>query len=156
MVAGDLEGSLDKLKVKGQTASPDSILFEVKNSTGQTIFAVYNEGVRIYVDDGVKSAKGGFAIGGFGTGKAPSQEYLRVTKDSTRVYVNPLAKSAKGGFAIGGFTGKGSNNFLNLTPENYFIGHQSGSNTTTGLYNSFFGYQSGMSNTSGASNVFIG
>jgi hypothetical protein len=27
-------------------------LFEVKNRTGQTVFAVYNEGVRVYVDDG--------------------------------------------------------------------------------------------------------
>jgi len=32
----------------------------VKNKDGQRIFAVYNDGVRIYVDDG--DAKGGFAI----------------------------------------------------------------------------------------------
>src|ERR1035437_9859318 len=90
MVASDLGGTLDKLRVKGQTTSMDSALFEVKNNTGQTVFAVYNEGVRVFVDDGIaKGAKGGFAIGGFGTDKGVSQEYLRVTKDSTRVYVNP-------------------------------------------------------------------
>jgi hypothetical protein len=160
MVSQDLNGPVKKLTVTGQTTSPDSILFEVKNKSGQTIFAIYNEGVRIYVDDGIAkgSTKGGFAIGGFGSAKAPSQEYLRVTKDSTRVYVNPLAKGTKGGFAIGGFSGAkaGVDNFLKLTLENYFIGHQSGAANTTGLYNTFLGYQSGITNTSGSSNCFIG
>jgi hypothetical protein len=159
MVSGDLAGPVKKLAVTGQTIS-DTVLFEVKNNTGQTIFAVYNEGVRIYVDDGIAkgSTKGGFAIGGFGSAKAPSQEYLRVTRDSTRVYVNPLAKGNKGGFAIGGFSGAkaGVNNFLKLTIENYFIGHQSGAANTTGLSNTFIGYQSGFSNTEGNSNVFLG
>ncbi len=158
-ISGGLSGSLNKLTVKGDIVSTDSTLFEVKNNTGQTIFAVYPEGVRIFVDDGVaKGAKGGFAIGGFGTAKAASQEYMRVTRDSTRVYVNALAKGTKGGFAIGGFSAvkAGTVNFLNLTPENYFIGHQSGESITTGLYNSFLGYKAGMMNTSGSSNVFIG
>jgi uncharacterized protein (TIGR02145 family) len=86
----------------------EEALFEVKNKNGQTVFAVYNEGVRIYVDDGkAKGAtKGGFAIGGFSTLKSPGQEYMRVTRDSTRVYVNEdISKGAtKGGFAIGGFS----------------------------------------------------
>ena len=51
-VSGALSGSLNKLAVKGNVVSPDSALFEVKNNTGQTVFAVYNEGVRVYVDDG--------------------------------------------------------------------------------------------------------
>lgn len=151
-----LPGAIPKLNVNGTTTDLETALFEVKNNIGQTIFAVYNEGVRIYVDDGSKGTKGGFAIGGFGT-KASSQEYLRVTRDSTRVYVNPNAKGLKGGFAIGGFSGKGaSNNFLNLTKENYFIGHASGSNNLNGLYNSFMGYEAGKTNTDGLSNVFIG
>lgn len=156
MVANGIGTALPKLNVAGTTTDLETALFEVKNNLGQTIFAVYNEGVRIYVDDGSKGTKGGFAIGGFGT-KAPSQEYLRVTRDSTRVYVNPNAKGLKGGFAIGGFSGKGaSNNFLNLTKENYFIGHASGSNNLNGTYNSFMGYEAGKSNTNGLSNVFIG
>lgn len=158
-VSGALSGSLKKLSVRGDATSPDSALFEVKNNGGQTIFAVYSEGVRVYVDDGVMkgATKGGFAIGGFGTAKAPSQEYLRVTRDSTRVYVNPNAKSTKGGFAIGGFGSKGSaDNFLNLTKDNYFIGQSSGSKITTGLYNSFFGYEAGRDNTTGLSNIIIG
>jgi trimeric autotransporter adhesin len=156
MIAKDFGGAVPRLNVAGTTTDLETALFEVKNNIGQTIFAVYNEGVRIYVDDGSKGSKGGFAIGGFGT-KAPSQEYLRVTRDSTRVYVNPNAKGLKGGFAIGGFSGKGaSNNFLNLTKENYFIGHASGSNNLNGTYNSFMGYEAGKSNTDGLSNVFIG
>jgi trimeric autotransporter adhesin len=161
MVSGALSGSLNKLSVKGNVLSPDSALFEVRNNNGETVFAVYNEGVRVYVGNGVQkgATKGGFAIGELTNVKAPGQEYLRVTRDSTRVYVNPLAKGAtKGGFAIGGFDGvKGiNNNYLNLTPNNYFIGHQAGFSTTTGLYNSFMGYQSGYFNNVGEKNIFLG
>jgi hypothetical protein len=48
MNSGNISGPLKKLSVKGETIDGDSILFEVKNKTGQTVFAVYNEGVRIY------------------------------------------------------------------------------------------------------------
>jgi len=93
-----------KVSIKGTEASYDSALFRVVNKDGQTVFAVYNEGVRIYVDDGAKSPKGGFAVGGFGTSKAPSQNYLYIDPDSIRAYVNAApAKGAKGGFAVGGF-----------------------------------------------------
>ncbi len=159
MLAKDLEGPLNKLGVSGTTTNLDEALFEVKNNTGQTVFAVYNEGVRVYVDDGVKGVKGGFAIGGFGTAKAPSQEYMRVTRDSTRIYVNPaVVKGNKGGFAIGGFgTVKGTvDNFLDVSSDNYFIGYNSGKQITTGKYNSFVGYKSGMNNTSGGNNSFLG
>jgi hypothetical protein len=116
MIAGDIGGTIDKLKVKGTTASLDSALFEVKNNNGQIIFAVYNEGVRIYVDDGAKGAKGGFAIGGFGTEKGvTSQKYLFVSADSIRAYIGPQsAKTSKGGFAIGGF-----NSTKEITNEEY-------------------------------------
>jgi hypothetical protein len=158
LVAKDVEGPIKKLEIGNTDISPDSILFEVINKTGQTIFAVYNEGVRIYVDDGVKGPKGGFTIGGFGTAKTPSQEYLRVTKDSTRVYVNPdPAKGPKGGFAIGGFGTKGLvDNFLNLTKDNYFIGHSSGMGITNGARNSFLGYEAGIKTKTGNENIFIG
>jgi trimeric autotransporter adhesin len=157
MVAGDLK-NVSRLQVSGNPSSTDSILFEVKNKTGQTIFAVYEEGVRVYVDDGQKGTKGGFAIGGFSTDKAPGQEYLRVTRDSTRISVRNLNKGTKGGFAIGGFDGVKASvyGFMNLTPQNYFIGHKSGMKTTTGRNNSVLGYESAFSNTEGSENVFIG
>lgn len=105
MVAGDLSGAVRKLAVTGNTTSPDEPLFEVKNRTGQTVFAVYNEGVRVYVDDGnIKGSKGGFSIGGFETAKSSSQSLFVVSPDSIRAYIgkNP-AKGSKGGFSIGGF-----------------------------------------------------
>ena len=190
---------LKKLNILGPADQPaDSALFEVKNKDGQTVFAVYNEGVRVYVDtastkglkggfavggfsaskgisqdymritpdsirmyldeESGKGLKGGFAVGGFGASKAPPQEYLRVTPDSVRVYINDtISKGLKGGFAVGGFgASKGSTDLMHLNKDNYFIGHNSGSNTTTGTFNSFFGYQAGMANSTGNNNVFLG
>jgi hypothetical protein len=160
MVTANMLGAVTKMDIRGTDTSPDSAIFIVKNKDGQIVFAVYNEGVRVYVDDGVaKSPKGGFAIGGFGTAKGVSQNYLTVTSDSVRVYVNENpTKSSKGGFAIGGFgtTKQSSESFLQLTPKNYFIGHNSGKNITTGLYNSFLGYMSGYKTTEGLANTFFG
>jgi uncharacterized protein (TIGR02145 family) len=123
MVAGDINDTLKKLVVKGETDLMDEALFEVKNKKGQTVFAVYNEGVRIYVDDGKAkgTTKGGFAIGGLGSEKSSGQEYLRVTRDSTRIYVNdqPFKGATKGGFAIGGFSAakEPALEYLRVTPD---------------------------------------
>ncbi|HKL67445.1 MAG TPA: hypothetical protein VJ877_06095, partial [Bacteroidales bacterium] len=57
-----------KLGVETESTWSDEVpLFEVKNSDGTPVFAVYNNGVRILVEDdpAKKGAKGGFAIGGF-------------------------------------------------------------------------------------------
>lgn len=140
-------------------ASAEDALFAVRNREGQTVFAVYNEGVRVYLDTAAaKGARGGFAIGGFGAAKGNGKEYFRVTDDSTRVYVKTEAKGRRGGFAIGGYDAiKGSaNRFLDLSPQNYFIGHESGRNNTTGVYNIFLGYNAGYQNTEGNFNTFIG
>jgi hypothetical protein len=105
MIAEDLAGSVKKLAVEGETSGLEDALFEVKNKDGQTVFAVYNEGVRVYVSNGAKAVKGGFAVGGFGTDKAESAKYLFVGKDSVRIYLdtNPLTKGTKSGFAVGGY-----------------------------------------------------
>src|SRR4030042_1923399 len=106
LVAGDLAGSVEKLEIAGKTTLMDEALFEVKNKDGKIVFAVYNEGVRINVGDGLdgKGVKGGFAIGGFGQTKEPGQDYLVVNSDSIRAYIDTnTGKAVKGGFAIGGF-----------------------------------------------------
>ena len=105
LVAKDVEGPIKKLDIKGTEVSLDSALFEVKNKNGQTIFAVYNEGVRIYVDNGAKGAKGGFAVGGFDMAKGTNQTFLAISDDSVKIYIdsNPLTKKPKGGFAVGGY-----------------------------------------------------
>lgn len=97
----------------------DDPLFEIRNKAGQIVFAVYETGIRMYVDDfvtppGGKGNKSGFAIGGL-TGQKEgegSTEYFRVTPDSVRIYFRESdQKSNKGGFAIGGYTGQ------KLTPQ---------------------------------------
>ena len=150
---------LSTLSVTGSTPQ-DSAIFEVKNNNGKTVFAVYNEGVRIYIDESLKASKGGFAIGGLTGAKSTFQEYLRVTGDETRVFVNnaSMAKGIKGGFAIGGFDAvKGpSLNFVSLTPTNSLLGYSAGDSITTGTKNFFAGYQAGITNKTGSQNVFIG
>ncbi|MBI4648979.1 MAG: tail fiber domain-containing protein [Bacteroidia bacterium] len=188
--------SAAKLGVQGTIPiNSNEPLFEVINSAGDTVFAVYSQGVRVRVaDDALKAAgsRSGFAVGGFSMSKANTNEYLRVTPDSVRIYIQPggiKASGSRSGFAVGGFSvskgtvedfiyiaedssrvytnGKGgfaakdistpvSTSYMNLTPENYFIGHESGIKNTTGIYNSFLGYQAGKNNVQAQSNVFIG
>jgi len=115
-------GNLKNLNIRGSgNESPDSALFEVKRSDGQTVFAVYPEGVRVYVDTATaKGPRGGFAIGGFGAAKGGGYELFRVTPDSIRIYLDPYGtKGPKGGFAIGGYGAvKGTTQeFLRVTPD---------------------------------------
>ena len=91
-------------------AGGDEPLFVVRNSQEQIVFAVYEKGVRMYVEDdvvtGEKGNKSGFAIGGLTGFKQNDTEYFRVTPDSVRIYLRePADKGNKGGFAIGGLTG---------------------------------------------------
>ncbi|MFO8067491.1 MAG: tail fiber domain-containing protein [Bacteroidales bacterium] len=102
--------------------SAEEPIFVVKNSEGQTVFAVYEKGVRIYVDSDTvstgKTARGGFAVGGFTTGKA-DLDFLKVTPDSVRIFINAdSTKTARGGFAVGGFTTtKGFQELLRVTQD---------------------------------------
>ena len=159
----DRVSDLDHLRIRGKDLETDSALFEVKRKDGQTVFAVYNEGVRIYVDTatiGKGSFRSGFAIGGFGMTKGEPVEFFRVTPDSTRVYVRESSSKRpyRGGFAIGGYgmTKGESYKFVDFTSDNYFIGYLAGSNVTTGKYNSFLGYQAGYSLTTGMNSLFLG
>jgi uncharacterized protein (TIGR02145 family) len=104
MVAGSLGSSVNKFTVSGTSTDMEEALFEVKNKEGQTVFAVYNEGVRIYVSDGAKGTKGGFAVGGYNS-KAGTGDLLVVSPDSIRAYVAPGdgSKGVKGGFAVGAY-----------------------------------------------------
>ena len=96
-----------KLAVQGDDVNSSKPLFEVKRKDGQTVFAVYNDSIRMYVNatPGKGPQRGGFAIGGFGMTKGIVQDYLRITPDSVRIYIDQSqAKSPhRGGFAIGGF-----------------------------------------------------
>jgi len=184
MASGKTVGPVKKLAVEGETDNMEEALFEVKNKVGQTVFAVYNEGVRIYVDNGdAKGAKGGFAVGGFGDSKALSQEYFVVTGDSIRAYIydDPLVKGAKGGFAVGGFgdSKELTNDYLLISPDSvriYVENRPSGKGAKGGFAvggfgeskastvklmhltrdNYFIGHEAGINNTTGKFNSFIG
>lgn len=155
-----------KMEVKSDVSlGIDDPIFQVVNNNGDTVFAVFQSGVRVNVEDSPLKAtgsKGGFAVGGFSPSKGlVTNEFLRVTPDSVRIYIedDPVkATGSKGGFAVGGFSPSKTTvaNYMDMTPQNYFVGHESGLNNTTGLYNSFFGYQTGKANTSGGDNVFAG
>lgn len=77
-------------------------IFVVRNSLGQIVFAVYESGVRMYVDDTSKQTRGGFAVGGLSDQTKQSIEYFRVTPDSVRINIRGrAAKQTRGGFAVG-------------------------------------------------------
>ncbi|MBU0763495.1 MAG: hypothetical protein KJ607_01530, partial [Bacteroidetes bacterium] len=116
-----------KLEVKADgTINPGEPIFEVINSTGDTVFAVYSEGVRIYVADSSSKTgcnRAGFAVGGFSLSKGITNEYLRVTPDSVRIYIaendDSKAGGNRAGFAVGGFSlSKGfTNEYLRVTND---------------------------------------
>jgi len=110
--------------VSDPNALDDDPIFVVKNKAGQIVFAVYQGGVRVFVEDNqIKGVRGGFAIGGLTNQSKGQQEYFRITPDSARLYVkeNPTAKGVRGGFAIGGLTnqskGVSSRNLMFIAPD---------------------------------------
>lgn len=75
--------STSKLDIKGTTSDMEEALLEVKNKDAQTIFAVYNEGIRVWVSNGNKGSKGGFVIGGFN-----NDNFFDVSTEATGI-INP-------------------------------------------------------------------
>ncbi|MFC2104440.1 tail fiber domain-containing protein [Bacteroidota bacterium] len=94
---------VSNLEVKANVVGSDA-LFQVINANNDTVFAVYPDGVKVFVDPDAKGKVGGFAISGRSPAKAGEIDYMRVTSDSTRIYVNEPAvgKGKVGGFAISG------------------------------------------------------
>jgi hypothetical protein len=106
LVAKDVEGPIAKLGITGTTDDMEDALFEVKNKTGQTVFAVYNEGIRAYVGNGnAKGAKGGFSVGGYDATKGAPYDLFVLNTDSARFYIDskPNLKGKRGGFSVGGY-----------------------------------------------------
>jgi hypothetical protein len=143
-----------RLTVKGNSASPATEpLFEVKSRSGHTIFVIYEDSVRFYIDDDpAKTNKGTFAVSGRNTAKAFTNNFFWVTPDSSRVYTGDASK----GFGVKNINGVLKESYMQLTPQNYLIGHEAGAALTTGLYNGFVGFNAGKSNTTGNGNIFIG
>ena len=125
LYSANLSSPTQKFTIQENAGHPvDSALFEVRNVEGQTVFAVYPEGTRIYVlDEEGKGRKGGFAVGGYSrTTKGVTEEYMRVTPDSIRIYIDDSdtdTKGRKGGFAVGGYsrTAKGESEYFNISKQ---------------------------------------
>ena len=118
---------------------------------GSEYLRVTSDSVRIFIDDAAgKSSKAGFAVAKTSSGKG-SSDFLSVMPDSTRIYVD-----GDGGFAVDNIASGSEGRYVDLTPENYFIGHHSGEDITSGRYNLFLGYYSGANNKVGLRNTFIG
>ncbi len=106
MFSGAVNQPMSKFTVMADNDhAVEEALFEVKDQFGNTLFAVYPEGTRVYVDDSDgKGIKGGFAVGGYNKTKGMTNEYFRITPDSIRMYIEePVGKGIKGGFAVGGY-----------------------------------------------------
>lgn len=111
-----------KLTVAGDAGtSVNDTLFVVRNKNGEPVFAVFPEGVHVWMADGANGNIGGFAVSGKSSGKEIN-EYFRITPDSVRIYINDSAtKGNIGGFAISGRSAgkKGTiNDFFNISGSN--------------------------------------
>ena len=121
-------------------------------SVGNELLYITADSTRIYVNESSSKGKvGGFAVSGRSPAKGTVQPMFIATTDSTRIFTQDSIK----GFGVRDFKNGNLSSYMQLSPLNYFIGHESGLKTT-GKYNNFFGYQSGFSNTTGSNNVFMG
>ena len=120
--ASSLRGADERgVSVSAPLALPeDSALFEVRNKRGQVVFAVYENGTRVYVDESSRGTRGGFAVAGFDSRSGrQAKDFFVVTPDSTRVYVNGSGqRGTRGGFAVAGFDSRaGAKDMLVVTPD---------------------------------------
>lgn len=125
----------------------------INKGTDTTYFMVTPDSTRVFVKDQAnKGISGGFAVGRYATAKGV-HNFFRTDPLNTNVVTG-----VSGGFAVGRYaTAKtGGINYIDITPENMFIGEDAGVSNTTGINNSFFGYQAGYSNMDGIDNIFLG
>jgi hypothetical protein len=129
LVAKDVDGPIAKLGITGTTDNMEEALFEVKNKAGNTVFAVYNEGIRAYVGNGdAKGVRGGFSVGGYDATKGSTiYDLFTLSTDSARLYFDskPTLKGKRGGFAVGGYDmtkgGIAVQNYLDISKDSVRI-----------------------------------
>ena len=95
----------------------DEPIFQVKDNAGNLLFAVYETGVKVFVDDNknddAKTAKSKFAVAGRSANKG-EETLLTINSDGTTVFVddndnkndNYNSKAAKSRFAVSGRSAK--------------------------------------------------
>ena len=92
--------------IQPKEATEDPI-FEVRDSEGNLMFAVYETGVKVFVDynDNTKAAKSKFAVAGRSVSKG-EENLLTIDAAGTTAYVDENAKAAKSKFAVAGRSAK--------------------------------------------------
>ena len=109
-------------KVVATGAANNDAIFEVKDNKGEVVFAVFPDGVKVYVDDSdaSKAARSGFIVTGRTATKGATSDYFTVTADGTQIYVDDdPAKAARSGFIVTGRTATkgGNDNYLAVNAE---------------------------------------
>ena len=128
----------------GEPKSDSNALFEVKDKDGNVVFAVYPDGVRVFVDDAdstaAKAMRTGFAVSGRRAAKEGGEaNYFEVTAGGTQVLVDEdtAAKAMRTGFAVAGRRAAkdGSADLFTVssTGTQIYIGEQEGKPISTGF-----------------------
>ena len=88
----------------GEPKSDSDALFEVKDKDGNVVFAVYRDGVRVFVDDSEgKAMATGFAVSGRKAAKDGEEaDIFTVNAEGTQVFVNDEGKAMATRFAVSG------------------------------------------------------
>lgn len=113
-----------RMTVNNEGQAMDGPIFEVRNSKGFPVFAVYDTIVWVYANNypDAKGMKGGFAVGGYKTPNKGStdEDYMYVSPDGVNVFINEdPVKGIKGGFAVGGYKSAKAegNEYFKVTPD---------------------------------------
>jgi Chaperone of endosialidase len=145
----------------GLSFAQDEPLFEVKDGE-VTIFSVTPSGITI---NGMKF-KTVAEDNKLELYDANDKKLFYASPENARFIFHPTTDADRGGFAISTIasddpTDEDGVNYIDLTPDNTFIGENAGFNNTEGTNNVFIGYASGFENIgvggyTGDYNVFIG
>ena len=123
------EISLKKLNVKGETSSEDA-LFEVKDKDGNAVFAVYPNGVHVYIDPNAENSKvrrSGFLITGRDATKdGENNDFFSVDGKGTQVFVDDDLDSNQGKVRRSGFLITGRDATKDGHPNNYLTVNNEG------------------------------
>ena len=116
----------------GEPKSDSDALFEVKDKDGNVVFAVYRDGVRVFVDDSEgKPMATGFAVSGRKAAKEGEEaDIFTVNAEGTQVFVSDEGKPKATGFAVSGrkaakdgssdlFTVGSTGTQIYIDPDNY-------------------------------------
>ena len=152
----------DKTQTKGVSGGFAVGQYGSLKDIGDEYLIVTADSTRVYTLPSAKGVSGGFAVGQYSSLKGGATiPNFYTNPGETKVYTGGAGKGVSGGFAVGQYGSlKGTaDDYMHMTPDNYFIGHSAGLATlplSGGVHNIFVGYESGLSNTTGHENTYVG